>query len=188
MVSDGVNPLTNLGDVILVRAGVDTLGATIGAVAVILWTYRRRLPRALDAVTTPALVGLAGWHAGCLARGSCNANGQPVELYAAAGMLVVAAVTWWWWRRGAAAGAVVAGGLAGASAVRLVTEPLRYHLGSGQLALYAVGVGVGILGILVAEVVERTRPTKPETDERRNELGDGQDEADEHDGDDGRKP
>ena len=182
MVADGVNPLTNPLDIILVRAGVDTLGASLGAVAVITWSFRTRLPAALDAVAAPALVGLAGWHAGCLARGSCSANGQPVELHTALGLLATAALAPRWWLRGPAPGAVASFGLAAASAVRLVTEPFRFYLGNGQVVLYAVGLGVGLVGLIVAEVVERAGTTQAQAHEERDELGGGEHQPDEHHG------
>jgi prolipoprotein diacylglyceryltransferase len=203
MVAQGTNPLTNLPDVILVRAGVDTVGASLAALATLTWTYRRHLPRALDAVAVPAIVGLAGWHAGCVVRGTCGGTAtdlpwaiagpggvgrHPVEVYAALGLAVVAAVLWRWWRAGAAPGAVASAGVFGAALVRLATEPLRLHLGGGLVVAYAVAAGLGLTGILVAELRQRTVAPQPESDQDRDQLGDGEDEPHGDDGDHRRDP
>ena len=175
MVATGTNPLTNLGDVILVRAGVDTVGATLGASAMLLWTYRRQFPAALDAVAASALVGLAGWHAGCLVRpGAClgvetslpwgitdvaGVIRHPVEVYAALAILAGAFLTRSVWQRGPAAGLTAALALTIAALVRLLTEPLRLHLGDGQILVYAVGVAIGLLGMGASVVADRRRVT-----------------------------
>ncbi|MEX1287267.1 MAG: prolipoprotein diacylglyceryl transferase family protein [Acidimicrobiia bacterium] len=203
MVAQGTNPLTNLPDVILVRAGVDTVGASLAALATLTWTYRHHLPQALDAVTVPAIVGLAGWHAGCLVRGTCGGTTtdlpwavigpggvgrQPVEVYAALGLAVVAAVLWRWWRRGAAPGAVASAGVFGAAFVRLATEPLRLHLGGGLAVPYAVAAGLGLVGALVAELRQRSVAPQAEPDQDRHQLADGEEQPDRDDGDHRRDP
>ncbi len=71
MVIDGVNPITNPGDIIIVRAGVDTGFATVGALAALAWATRAGLPRVSDLLAPAAVAGLAGWHAGCVWRDAC---------------------------------------------------------------------------------------------------------------------
>ena len=105
MVMVGVNPLTNPFDVILVRGGVDTVAASIAALATLVWVFRTDLT-ALDVLAPAVLLGLAGWHAGCLWTGSClgSATGgdwgftlpgsgvgrHPTELYAALALVALA--------------------------------------------------------------------------------------------------
>lgn len=170
MIRTGVSPLTNPLDIIVVRGGVDTGFAALGAIAALLALTRHRLPQAADALAPAALAGLAGWQAGCLWRGAClgsptdlpwgwAAEGSaidrhPVELYAAA-LLVVAvlAVTrtpprpWRW--SGLS--------LAAAGAVRLVTEPLRPSLTGGPAGWYVAAVAVGLAVALVGPVILRAR-------------------------------
>lgn len=155
MVMAGVNPSTHPLDVLLVRGGVDTVGATVAALAYLLWACRRDIGR-LARLAPAAVAGLAGWHAGCLWRGSClGAAGEvpwgwslsgsdvvrhPVELYTAA-LLAMAAFSLTRirsrpWRLGLA--------LASAAAVRLLTEPLRPSLGDGPAWWYAAAVVVGV--------------------------------------------
>ena len=154
MVAGGTNPITNPLDVIVIRGGVDTVGASLGALAALGWWTRSSPSRALDALAVPALAGLAAWHAGCVITGSCagtettlpwaveSAAGvgrHPVELYAA--LLRI---------RHARPGTVAALGLLAAAGIRLATEPLRLHLGDGLVVPYSVGVGLGLLGLLLA--------------------------------------
>ncbi|MBT8200988.1 MAG: hypothetical protein KJO36_10750, partial [Acidimicrobiia bacterium] len=60
MVKGGVNPITHPGDFILVRAGVDTVGASVGALAAVAFLQRDRLPGLLDQLAPAALFGLGG--------------------------------------------------------------------------------------------------------------------------------
>ncbi len=103
MIGQGINPLSNLGDILLVRGGVDTVAAAAAAVAAYAWLVRSDLWTLLDAGATAALAGLAGWHAGCLVRDTClgtrsslpwaleqdpaGIGRHPVEIYAAIGLL-----------------------------------------------------------------------------------------------------
>lgn len=150
----GVNPLTNPLDVLLVRGGVNPVGATVGAVAYLLWATRRE-ETLLGRFGPAATAGLAGWHAGCLWRGSClGAAGDvpwgwslpgsdvvrhPTELYTAL-LLVVATVVLVRWRGWGRAGLA----LAAAAGARLLTEPLRPGLGDSPGWWYAAGVAVGL--------------------------------------------
>lgn len=167
MVLSGVNPIAHPLDVLLVRGGVDTVGATAGALAYLAGRHRSHLP-ALATLSPAALAGLAGWHAGCLWRGTClGAAGDipwgwtlagsevvrhPVELYAAA-LLVAAA--WAVAKYPGRGGAGMA--LAAAACARLITEPLRPALGGNTAWWYAAGVAAGVAWMLM----ERLRAPAP---------------------------
>ncbi|MDH5521791.1 MAG: prolipoprotein diacylglyceryl transferase [Acidimicrobiia bacterium] len=170
MVIDGVNPFTNPGQIILVRAGVDTRVASVTAVLALLWMTRSHLPQIIDAVAPIAAAGLGGWHAGCLWRGTClgavsdlpwaygiegsSVTRHPVELYAALGMAVVALVVSKLTERLWFASSVT---VAGVALVRLVTEPIRPSLSGGPVLFYAMAAMVGLAGVFVA----RIRPAAP---------------------------
>ncbi|MDX1691144.1 MAG: prolipoprotein diacylglyceryl transferase [Acidimicrobiia bacterium] len=166
MLRDGTNPITTPGDLLIVRSGVDTAGASAAALLTFGWTMRRALWWMADAAAAAALAGLAGWHAGCLVRESAclgtptdlpwaltqagsPVGRHPVELYAAL-LLALAAVGFVLWKRFARPPAGVLGSLAIAVAAgsRLATEPMRPSLGSGPVWLYAAGLvaGVGLAG------------------------------------------
>ena len=158
MIASGVNPVTNPFDVILVRGGVDTVAASIAALGTLAWVFRADLS-ALDALAPAALLGLSGWHAGCLWTGSClgTATGgdwgftllgsqvgrHPTELYAAAALIAIALVVTRPTGRFAATGLAIAG----AGAVRAATQPLRPSLTGGPQWAYltAVVLGLGIV-------------------------------------------
>lgn len=156
MVASGVNPLTNPLDILVVRGGIDTVGATVGAVAWLLWSVGGKLDR-LTPVAPGAVAALAGWHAGCVWRGTClGAAGDvawgwaltgsdivrhPVELYAAVLMGIAATAL----SRFPATGGHRAGlALAAVAAVRLLTEPLRPSLSGGPVWWYAAAIAVGL--------------------------------------------
>ena len=173
MVTQGVNPLTNPLDILLVRGGVDTGAATAGALAGFLWGVRGRVG-VLDAVAPAALLGLAGWHAGCLWRSACLgtvsdfpwawslpggvATRHPVETYAALGLVVAAWVvsrsSWSLLTRSGT-------GLALAALIRLSTEPLRPSLEGGPMALYLAGVVAGVAAIAFGAVIDRNSAHAP---------------------------
>jgi prolipoprotein diacylglyceryltransferase len=161
MIAAGVSPLSDPGQILLVRSGVSTPAAAIGTLAIFAVLARRDLVTAADGIAPAALAGLAGWHAGCVVTGSClgtesslpwawalegsTVTRHPVELYTAillgAGAIALAV----WKARGAPPRGAVAGiALAVAGGSRLVTEPLRVSLTGGPLWLYAVGVVTGI--------------------------------------------
>ena len=118
------------------------------------------------------LAGLAGWHSGCLFRGTClgtrselpwtwaepgsDLTRHPTELYAGLLFLVAAFGLLILLRRGAAGGLVAGLGLAAAGLIRLLTEPLRPSLGSGPVWWYATALIVGA----IAAVVAARRPLK----------------------------
>jgi prolipoprotein diacylglyceryltransferase len=169
MVAGGINPLTNPGDVIIVRAGVATGPATVAAIAAYAWLARGEIVEMFDAVAPAALAGLAGWHAGCLVRGTClgtqsdlpwainqpgsDISRHPVEVYAAL-LLLVAAVglAWWKWKGRPPRGMPAGIALAAAGAVRLATEPMRAGLGAGPVWWYAAAV---VTGLAVAVAARR---------------------------------
>lgn len=170
VIGSGVRPWEHPFDVLLVRGGVATTGATIGAVTTLLWAYRSHLPAALDALATPIAIGLAGWHLGCIPQGTCWGvaapwgGRHPVELYAAAGLAAVGWLAHRCWRR-AGAGMAGAVALVGVAGVRLITEVGRLRLGSGRLWFYAIGVVAGVCLLTVAQYRQRATPQHPPADQ-----------------------
>ena len=172
MLITGTNPLTHVGDILIVRGGVHTGFATLAAL--IYWTVtNRRGWLASDVIAVAALSGLATWHTGCLLRRACAGtasdlpwaielqNGlvgrHPVELYAGLAMLIAAVVL----SRTVPGTGLVAGiALAVASLIRLVTEPLRPSISGGPIGWYVSGALVGI-----AIAAWRLRATGRTTDE-----------------------
>ncbi len=165
MVLDGVNPITHPADILLVRAGVSTVGATVGAMVVYAFLSRRELVPMADGIAAAALAGLAGWHAGCLARDAClgtasdlpwaiaqpgsDITRHPVGLYVAALFLVAAvAIALWKAYRWPGAGIPASAALAAAGAIRLATEPMQPSLDGGPVWFYGLGVVVGVAGVV----------------------------------------
>lgn len=171
MIVSGVNPLTHLSDLIVVRGGVDTAAASIAFIAALVWATRETR-NALDAIAPAVLVGLAGWHAGCLWRGTClgtpselpwawsqtgsAVTRHPVEIYAAIGFLIgaflVSRVGWTRWSRAAVALAVAGG-------VRVATEPLRPSITGGPVVWYLAGMIAGVIIFLASARMETARST-----------------------------
>lgn len=161
MAGTGTNPLTHPGDFILIRGGVDTVGAVVGMAIVLTYTQRHALPRHLDALAPAIGFGLAGWHAGCLWRSSClgvrtavpwgwglpgsEVLRHPVEVYAAImlmGVAILASRTVRPWR---ATGIVTFG----VAATRLVTQPLRLAIGTTPTWFLILGLSIGVVMIAV---------------------------------------
>lgn len=156
LLTQGTNPITSPGELLVVRGGVDTVWASLAGITVLTWSLRRS-PAALDVIAPASLAALAGWHGGCLWRSAClgtmsdfpwawslpgsDITRHPVEIYAA----VLLAVGAWFVSRirypvgTAAATAVVVAGFA-----RLATEPLRPRLGPGLWWFYASAVAAGL--------------------------------------------
>jgi len=171
MLIDGVNPIAHPMDVILVRSGVSTAGATVGAAAVFVLQARRSTITMADGISAAALAGLAGWHAGCLVRGTClgtasdlpwaiaqvgsDVTRHPVGIYAAL-MLGAAAIGLAWWKayRRPPAGAPAALAVIAAAGTRLVLEPLQPSISGGPVWFYATGLVIGIVAF-VWSVVRR---------------------------------
>jgi hypothetical protein len=161
MIVDGVNPLTHPATIIIVRAGVDTRVAAPAALVALAWVTRRHLPAELDRLAPLSLVGLAGWHAGCVWRGTCLGTPSslpwayslpgspitrhPVELYAAAALFGAALIVARLPRRPWLATGTA---IAAAGVVRVATQPLRPTITGGPVGFYllAVVVGVGLAG------------------------------------------
>jgi prolipoprotein diacylglyceryltransferase len=161
MATAGVNPITHPADILIVRGGVATGPAALAALATAAWLGKRELWFVLDGLAPAALVGLGGWHAGCLVRGTCLGtpsrlpwaaaqNGSvitrhPVEIYAALA-LFAGAVALELWRVGLRTRPGLSAGmaLAVAATVRLATEPLRPSLSGGPVGWYVAGALVGV--------------------------------------------
>ncbi len=176
MLSQGVNPLVNLSDVMIVRGGVDTGAASIAALVTLAWGLRDDLWPGLDAAAPAALAGLAGWHAGCLFRSACLGapstlpwawaqagspiTRHPTELYAS-GLLVIAAVLAYRsatrWRSGVLAGSA----LAVAAFSRLITHPLRPTLSNRVVGWYLTGIVVGLVVVIIRLIPFRERRGGP---------------------------
>lgn len=178
MILDGVNPLTNPADILIIRGGVATGPATIAALATVVWLGRGVVWEVLDGLSAAALAGLGGWHGGCVVRDSCLGSPSelpwaiaqegsavtrhPVEIYAALLLLAAGIVVALWRARGRPALGLPAGvALAVASGVRLFTEPLRPSLGNGPVWWYLAGVLAGI-AVIVASV--RRVPNQPSSE------------------------
>jgi len=159
MTLQGINPLAHPLDIIIVRGGVHTGAACISAIVTYLWADKWRIAD-LDATAPAAVLGLAGWHAGCLWRGACLGTASdlpwawaepgsavtrhPVELYAAFGLGAAAwLISRLPWRLLTRAGsALVLVGL-----VRLLTEPMQLSLSGGPVGWYLAAVVLG--GLIV---------------------------------------
>jgi prolipoprotein diacylglyceryltransferase len=165
MIIDGVNPITHPADIILVRAGVSTVGATLGAFGVFFWLSRRELVPMADGISAAALAGLAGWHAGCLARDACLGTASdlpwavaqegseitrhPVGLYAALLFAVAAiAIALWKAYRWPGFGIPASAAIAAAGTIRLIVEPMQPSISGGPTWFYALGVVVGLAGVV----------------------------------------
>ncbi|MCJ7725216.1 MAG: prolipoprotein diacylglyceryl transferase [Acidimicrobiia bacterium] len=156
MIRAGTNPLTHPGDILIIRGGVDTGAAAVAALAVAAFHARKDLLPTLDAAAPAALAGLAGWQAGCLARGSClgtptglpwgmhlggsDVGRHPVEVYAALLLAIGVIALIAWKRRHPSAGMVTGIAVAWAGTARLVTEPMRVGIGAGPEWWYAAGI------------------------------------------------
>ena len=161
MVQGGTSPLSHPGDILIVRSGVSTGVAAIAALATLVVMSRRNLWIDLDAIAPTALAGLAGWHAGCLARSAClgsptdlpwswaqagsDITRHPVGIYTAILLLMGTVVAVWAKRRSPTPGAVAGAALAWAGASRLVTEPLRPVIGRGPEIWYLLAIIAGVL-------------------------------------------
>jgi len=155
MVLAGTNPLTSPGDILIVRGGVDTIAATLAGLVTFAWMARSDLWRLADAAAPAALAALAGWHAGCLTRGSClgtpsdlpwamSRSGSaitrhPVELYTAIALAAATIGLVAWKRSRPRDGVIAAVALLAAALARVATEPLRPGLGSDLALWYALG-------------------------------------------------
>jgi len=173
MVSQGVSPITNPGDIIVIRGGVHTGAAAITFLTALLWKTREDRT-ALDALAPAILLTLAGWHAGCLWRDAClgapsdlpwawalpgsTVNRHPVEIYAAIGLALggwlVASLPWRIWLRAGSA-------LVVASGVRLLTETMRPSITGGPTRWYVAGMIAGVILVIAGPRLIRSRSRAP---------------------------
>lgn len=171
MPAQGINPLTNIGELIIVRGGVHTAAAAAAFVVALIWATRQT-PGAVDAMAPAIVLALAGWHSGCVWRGAClgsvsdlpwawalpgsTVTRHPVEIYAAIalalGAWLVSRLGWGPWLRSGAA-------LAGISLTRLLTEPMRPSITGGPVGWYLIGALLGVLVMVVGPILpKRTTP------------------------------
>ncbi|MDJ0664091.1 MAG: prolipoprotein diacylglyceryl transferase [Acidimicrobiia bacterium] len=182
MIGDGVNPLQNPADILIVRGGVATGPATIAALATVAWLGRTEVLAYADGLAAAALAGLGGWHAGCVVRESClgtpsdlpwavaqggsSITRHPVEIYAAIALFIAAGALAFWRARGRPRpGVPAASALLIAAFVRLLTEPMRPSLGTGQRWWYAAGIAVAIVALVVS-MRRGDQPDQPASDTR----------------------
>lgn len=174
MMSAGVSPLAHPGDILAVRGGVSTGFAALGALGVLAWTHRNQLPTALDELAPAALAGLAGWHGGCVWRGTClgtvselpwaitspgtAVTRHPVEIYAALAFVLAAVGVA---RLGSRPWVATGVGLAAAGAIRLATEPMRVSITGGPVEWYAAAIVAGLAVAVLGQRLTRTRPPGP---------------------------
>jgi prolipoprotein diacylglyceryltransferase len=165
MAQVGINPLSDPAQIILVRSGVSTVGASISALLMFAFLARKSLLEASDAIGPSALAGLAGWHLGSVVTGSwlgtvsslpwaqavsgSDITRHPVEIYTTALFVIVAFAIATWKQKGRPPLGVPAGlSLAAAGTIRLVTESLRISLTGGPVLLYAAAI-VGGGGVVL---------------------------------------
>ena len=165
MLTAGTNPITHPLDLLIVRGGVNTVGATVGALASVAWAARSQLLPLLDALAPGAVFGLAGWHAACLVRNAClgtptplpwgwppaagGPDRHPVELYAALLLIAAGLLIWRQWQRHPGTGRATALALFAIATARALTEPLRPVL-DGLMVEYVVGAMAALLlGLLL---------------------------------------
>jgi len=147
MLIDGVNPIAHPLDIMLVRSGVSTVGASIGAAVVFLWQSRTCLGTTSD----------LPW---ALAQGGSTLTRHPVGIYAAL-LLAIAAIAIAWWKayRRPVPGMPASLAVVAAAAVRLATEPLQPSLSGGPVWFYATALVVGLVGVVWFGVVGSRRST-----------------------------
>jgi len=173
MVGQGINPVANAAEIIVIRGGVNTVAASLAFVTSLIWATRRS-PGAIDAMAPAVLLGLAAWHAGCLWRGACLGTASdlpwswaqdgslitrhPVEIYAAVGLtlgaVLVSRLGWRIWLRAGSALSLAAG-------VRLLTEPLRPSLDGGPTIWYLIGLVLGVGAAFFGQRLTRGASTTP---------------------------
>jgi prolipoprotein diacylglyceryltransferase len=169
----GINPVSNPGQLLLIRGGVDTMWASLAGFATLAWPLRQNLP-ALDNLAPAALVALSGWHAGCVWRSTClgsasdlpwawalpgsDVTRHPVELYAAIGFAVSALI---FARLSLPSGALTGLAVFSSALTRLLTEPMRPSIGGGPIAFYIVAGLVGLVAVALSYRRSLTRSASP---------------------------
>ena len=175
MAQVGINPIADPAQIILVRSGVSTAGASIAALLMFGFLARKSFLSSADAIGPSVLAGLAGWHLGALVTGTwlgtvsnlpwaqaaqgSNITRHPVELYTAALFALTAFAIATWKQRGRPPLGAPAGlSLAAAGGVMLVTEPVRVSLTGGPIWLYA-GAMVAGFGVAIWSIIRRSSST-----------------------------
>ncbi len=174
MIIAGTNPLTEPGDILIVRSGVDTGWAAVGALVALAVISRRETVLVAGGLAAAALAGLGAWEAGCLVRDTCHGTvtdlpwgislggseitRHPVGIYTALLFFVAALAVMWLKRR--TQNPLMVGGvaLAAAGSVRLVTEPMRSALGGRPTLWYLTAVFLGVGVVVVAQYRQRVEP------------------------------
>ena len=172
MITQGTNPITSPGELLIIRGGVDTLWASTTGVVVLVWSLRK-VPHAVDALAPAGLAGLAGWHAGCVWRSTCLGTGSdlpwawalpgsevtrhPVEIYAAL-LFLAGAFLLYRVQRPVGAASAVAIGWAGLA--RLATEPIRPGIGMSLWWFYALAAVIGFSAAVFLVLAPRWAPNK----------------------------
>jgi prolipoprotein diacylglyceryltransferase len=155
----GINPISNPGQLLLIRGGVDTMWASLAGFATLVWPLRKNL-QAVDNLAPAVLAALGGWHAGCIWRSTClgtaadlpwawalpgsQVSRHPVELYAAIGL---AAGAFLLARLTLPTGTLTGLAISWAALTRLLTEPMRPSIGGGPIAFYVAAAVVGVFVI-----------------------------------------
>jgi len=176
MMQAGTNPISHPGDILIVRAGVDTVTASVAALTTYVVLTRSDPWWLADSAAPAALAGITGWHGGCVVRDACLGtpsdlpwavtqsgsaiSRHPVEIYAALllGLAVVLLILWKRHRPGAGVIAAVAIGVA--SATRWITEPLRPGLGNDLSWWYASATIAAIFLIVWRTHLARSSDTE----------------------------
>lgn len=169
MTAQGLNPVTNIGDLIIVRGGVSTVAATVFSIGAFYLSTGRKIS-VLDTVAPVALLGLAGWHLGCLWRSAClgtasnlpwawsesgsDITRHPVEIYAAIAMALGATLVS---RLPRHPGMRTGTALGLAAAVRLGTEPFRLSISGGPVEWYVAGIVFGLAVAAFSAARHRSR-------------------------------
>jgi prolipoprotein diacylglyceryltransferase len=175
MAQAGISPFTDPAQIILVRSGVSTAGASIVALLMFGFLARKSLLASADAMGPSVLAGLAGWHAGAVVIGSwlgtisdlpwaqaakgSDISRHPVEIYTGVLYVVAAFAVATWKQKGRPSlGAPAGFSLAAAGGVMLITEPMRISLAGGPIWLYAGSVIAG-LGLTLWSVLRSGKKT-----------------------------
>ena len=178
MISAGTNPVSHPGDILIVRAGVDTIAASVAALATYFFLTRDDPWWLADAAAPAAIAGLAGWHGGCVVRDACLGtpsdlpwavaqagsvvSRHPVEIYTAVLLLATAGLFLWWKRHRPRPGVIAAAGVGATAAARLITEPLRPGLGADLVWWYSIAV-VAALAVLALRMRRTTQDSRHPT-------------------------
>jgi len=166
MIGSGINPLTSLGDILIIRGGVATGPATVAGLLMVAILARGEIVAVADALAVAALASLGGWHLGCLARDACpgattdlpwamtqagsEIGRHPVELYAAVIFLVAAAGLGLYRKRRIPPGVAASVAMLIAAGGRLATEPYRLSLSGGPVWWYGVAMGAALVAMVFA--------------------------------------